>query len=153
MAKRKKTRKSPAPRRRRIGSVGSGDIMDAVAGIAGALAGRVLVNKVLKNQNDTIKGAVQVAAGFVLPKVVKKPIVKAAGTGMIISGGLSLLNSVAPNLLAGIGATDETQEVVVINGMDEIGAGDIAEINGMDEIGSDDISEINGMDEGDVYPY
>jgi hypothetical protein len=56
-----------------------------------------------------------------------------------------LIKTVAP---VAMGAADDTGDVIVVSGMDELGAADINELNGMDDIGNaDEISEINGYGE------
>lgn len=88
MARRKKTTKKTHHRRRRVSGIGS--IGNTITNIAllgvGAAVSELAVNKFLTEQNDTIKGAVQIAAGAVIPMVVKKPMAQTAGYGMIAAG-------------------------------------------------------------------
>jgi predicted glycosyltransferase len=145
MAKRKK---SPVKYRRRKKSIGAstGDLLTEIGGIAaGAILAKQL-NKMLKF-NPRILAAGKLVIGVALPKMVKTPVVKSVGQGMIAVGATELIGSFVP-ALAG------TDDVVLLSGMDEIGeldmmsGSDISEINGLDEIGgSSDISEINGLDE------
>lgn len=149
MAKRKKT-KSYSRRRRSsrgvMGAIGKFDIMAPVTMIGGAVLGRYLVNKFLSKQNGTIKGAAQIGAGIVAQTYGKNVLLHNAGKGMVAAGGLTLIQSVAPDLA--IGATGES-DILVISG-DEIST-----VNGVDQIGADstmdDINTVNGVDED--YDY
>jgi hypothetical protein len=136
--RRKKTTTKRRRSYRRMGAVPAG-LEAPLSMIGGAVLGRFLVNKFLPSQNETIKGAVQIGLGYLANSMGKSGMISNAGSGMIVGGGLSIVKSVAPNI---IGAEDD---VLVISGQDMIGADDISEINGIDQIGADDISEINGM--------
>lgn len=146
MAKRKKkksyTRRSSS-RRGVMGAIGKIDLMGPVAMIGGGVLGRFLVNKFLSKQNGTIKGAVQIGAGYVAQTFGKNAFLHNAGSGMIVAGGISLIQSVAPNLA--IGAEGDGGEVLVISG-------DIDTVNGVDQIGADDmdINTINGVDDDEM---
>jgi len=132
MARRKSSTKKRTTRRRRMSGTGSANLMQPVLMIGGALLGKFLTNKFLATQTDTIKGAAQIGVGILAGKFVKNNYVQAMGSGMIVSGGITIGKSLNPALF---GATDD---VLVING-------DISEINGIDQIGlQGDISEING---------
>lgn len=147
MAKRKH-KKSHTRRRRTsrgvMGAIGKFDIMAPVTMIGGAVLGRYLVNKFLSKQNGTIKGAAQIGVGIVAQTFGKNVMLHNAGKGMVAAGGLTLIQSVAPNLA--IGADDS--EILVISGTDEIST-----VNGVDQIGADstmeDINTVNGVDEYD----
>lgn len=136
MAKKRKAKKSTRRYSRRgIGAAGSGMVMEIAGVTAGALLAKQ-VGKLLPNLNPTLKSAVTVAAGVMLPKFVKNPVVNAVGQGMIAVGGADLVAGFIPAL----GAEDD---VVLISG-----AEDIAEMNGLDEIGAaGEISELNGIDD------
>lgn len=94
MAKRRKTTKKTHRRRRvsGIGEIGNTITNIALLGI-GAAVSEVAVNKFMSAQNDTIKGAVQIGAGAVIPMVIKKPMATTAGYGMIAAGALKLIKS------------------------------------------------------------
>lgn len=94
MAKRRKTTKKTHRRRRvsGIGAIGNTITNIALLGI-GAAVSEVAVNKFMSAQNDTIKGAVQIGAGAVIPMVIKKPMATTAGYGMIAAGALKLIKS------------------------------------------------------------
>ena len=97
MAKRR-SKKKGSHRRRRIGGVRSGMmglVTKAGAVVAGA-AGAAFVNAAVKKSLSTAPaftgGALAVAAGIMLPKFVKSPIMESVGAGMIAAGGLFILN-------------------------------------------------------------
>lgn len=155
MAKRRKSRKT-ATRRRRIGSrryVGAVSVNEVLGLVGGAVASRIVVNMLAKQfpklgTTPTTKAAVQIGLGFVTKPIAaavgsKSPMLDAFGKGMMIAGGYELIKTVAP---VAMGAADDAGDVIVVSGMDELGAADINELNGMDDIGNaDEISEINGM--------
>jgi hypothetical protein len=157
MAKRRKSRKM-ATRRRRIGSrryVGAVSVNEVLGLVGGAVASRLVVNMLVKQfpkigTNPQTKAAVQLGLGFVTKPIAnaigsKSPMIDAFGKGMMIAGGYELIKTVAP---VAMGAADDAGDVIVVSGMDELGAADINELNGMDDIGaSDEISEINGYGE------
>jgi hypothetical protein len=140
-------------RRKSFGAVSQGEAVNAVVTILGGLASRVVTNNASKIPGlDKIvtpgnKGLIQIGLGILTPMILgKKPLTKALSNGMIFAGGLEVAKNIAPSVF---GQIDES-DVVIVSGLDEIGAMDmlgasadeISEINGMDEI-----SEINGMDE------
>lgn len=94
MAKRRKVTKKRSGRRRvsGIGAIGNTITNIALLGI-GAAVSELAVNKFMGGQNDTIKGAVQIGAGAVIPIVIKKPMATTAGYGMIAAGALKLIKS------------------------------------------------------------
>jgi hypothetical protein len=149
MAKRKKAKKSYTKRRRRstMGAIGKIDLMAPIAMIGGAVVGRFLVNKFLAKQTGIIKGAAQVGAGIGVQLFVKNAMAYNAGSGMIAAGGLTLIQSVAPNLAIG---AESDNGILFISGTDEIDT-----VNGVDQIGADpmndEINTVNGVDEDYNY--
>jgi predicted glycosyltransferase len=145
MAKRKKTKSAPRRRSRSMGAASS-SIVAEIGGIAvGAILAKQL-NKMLKF-DPRVLAAGKVVLGVALPKFVKNPMVKSVGQGMIAVGATELIGGFIPALA---GADD----VIVLNGLDEIGEFD--EISGMDisEVNGMDISEVNGLDEiGEVEVF
>jgi hypothetical protein len=151
MAKRKKTMSKSFTRRRPsgMGKIGAVSVNEVGGALVGLVTSRFIINFVatkVKTIDTPVNKAVgQIVLGLATKPVmsilkVKSPMVDAFAKGMMIGGGYELIKQVAPKAL---GQTDETADVIVINGADEI-----SEINGMDEIGNmDEISEINGMDE------
>jgi predicted glycosyltransferase len=145
--KRKTTRKAPTRRRSRSMGAATTGMLAEIGGLAaGAILAKQL-NKMLKF-DARILAAGKVVLGVALPKFVKNPMIKSVGQGMIAVGATELVGSFVPALA---GADD----VIVLNGLDEIGEFD--EISGMDisEVnGMDDISEVNGIDEiGEVEVF
>jgi len=108
MAKRRKTTKKTTRRRRvsGIGAIGNTITNIALLGV-GAAVSEIAVNKFLSSQNDTLKGAVQLAAGAVIPMVIKKPMATTAGYGMIAAGALKLIKSTG--VISGIDDAFEVQ--------------------------------------------
>ena len=142
MARRRKSRKM-VTRRKRSGSrryVGAVSVNEVLGLVGGAVASRIVVNLLAKQfpalaSTPTTKAAVQIGLGFITKPVAaavgsKSPMVDALGKGMIIAGGYELIKQVAPKAM---GAPEES-DVIVVSGMDDIGANDISEINGMDEM-------------------
>ncbi len=146
MAYKKSRKKKASPRRRKkIGAIGKNlDVMGAVSVIVGAVAGRYLVKAVnVGNVKDTIKNAVVVAAGLFLPKMIKSPMGKALGTGMIAAGGIGLVSEFLPKIA---GVEDTLSFPMMVSGTD----GDLSLIAGNDSVMSGDLSILAGM-EDDEY--
>ena len=141
--RRRKTKNKPKQRSyRRRSSMGAvaGDLLMTVGGIAaGAIVAKQL-NKILKF-DAKILAAGKIGLGIVLPKLSKSPLTTNVGYGMIAVGATELIGSLVP-------ALGQTDDVVLLSGLDEIGefdemsGFDINEVNGIDEI-----SEVNGLDE------
>jgi hypothetical protein len=144
MAKRRK--KSTTKRRRsRVGAVPKGSIMSSIGLIAGAVAGRLVVKKVLPSQDEKIKNAGVMVVGFLLPKFIKSEIGKSIGNGMIAAGGLGLAGSFLPAIS---GMDDMIEFPVQVSGIDD----GISVIAGDDVMAGDDsLSVLAGM--GDEYDY
>jgi hypothetical protein len=137
--KKSKSKKNNTKRRRRMGATGGIQVMEAVGLVGGAAIARLLTttDKIafLKTIDPKIKNAGVCAIGYFFPKLVKSPIGKSIGAGMITAGGLGLLQSTGV-----IGQMDEFMEVPV-----SVMAGDdLSVIAGYSE---DNMSVIAGMDE------
>lgn len=133
-----------------MGAIGGG-LGAVLPMVVGAVAGRIIANKLSGKVNSTILGAGQIGAGLVLPMVVKNNFVKGIGTGMIINGSLSLAQSTGViSAVSGVGE----MEVDFISGSDESSELDsIASVGYYDEgtmSGSADLSIISG-DMEDMY--
>jgi len=146
MAKRRKKTTTRRRRSRRgMGAIGSG-IGAVLPLVVGAVAGRIIANKLAGKASNTILGAGQIGAGLVLPMVVKNNFVKGIGTGMIINGAVSLAQSTGViSAISGIGE----MEVDFISGdMDTLeGSDNLSIIANIDEgimSGSDNLSVIAG---------
>lgn len=125
----RKTKKSY--RRKSIGAVGTGMLMDIAALAAGAIAAKQIGKLLPASISPKIASAGKVALGVMIPNFIKNPMMKSFGNGMIAVGATELVGSFIPAL----GATDD---VVLLSGVDDIG--------GIDQIGGDDINAVNGMD-------
>lgn len=106
-SKRKKTAtKTTTPRRRKrvSGIFGSGDVMNTVALIAGGIAAREannILQKVMPGTlSPTMVAIAQIAAGFVLPSMVKNSFVRGMGDGFKVMGGASL--AVSMGVISGV---------------------------------------------------
>lgn len=132
-----KRRKKTTTRRRRssrgMGAIGSG-LGAVLPMVVGAVAGRIIANKLAGKASTAVLGAGQIGVGLVLPSVIKNNFVKGIGTGMIINGAVSLAQSTGViSAISGIGE----MEVDFISGDD------------MDTMeGSDNLSIIANIDEG-----
>jgi hypothetical protein len=131
-----KRRKKTTTRRRRssrgMGAIGSG-LGAVLPMVVGAVAGRIISNKLAGKASAAVLGAGQIGVGLVLPMVAKSPFVKGIGTGMIINGAVSLAQSTG-----------------VISAISGIGEMEVDFLSGdMDSIeGSDNLSIIANIDEG-----
>ena len=102
MAKRKKAKKSSYRRRRKVGAMGGkvGQFLQMVVGGVAAQYSGKLVNVIpfVKDQSEQvkgyIKGALPIAIGYGLPKLVKGT--DYIGAGMIVGGGIKLVQTVVP---------------------------------------------------------
>jgi hypothetical protein len=124
-----------------MGAVGANMASEILSVTAGAVIASKVIQMVSGRLDAKIAAAVPVAVGVFLPKFVKNPMAKGIANGMIAVGGQRLVGSFLP-------ALGETDDVVLVSGLDEIGeidqigyGSEISEINGTD------ISEINGFDE------
>ena len=167
MAKRRsrKTKRSKISgvrrKRTRMSGIGSIDFMN----IAGVLAGGVIAGFVntfnkedettkLKKIDPKLFAGGKIALGVALPMFIKNPIVSGIGAGMIAVGGLELVKNLAPKMISGFGALEDTDTISISlegvnvlsgNNFDEgvlAGDNDISVING-----NDDISVVNGNDD------
>jgi len=131
-----KRRKKTTTRRRRssrgMGAIGSG-LGAVLPMVVGAVAGRIISNRLAGKASAAVLGAGQIGVGLVLPMVAKSPFVKGIGTGMIINGAVSLAQSTG-----------------VISAISGIGEMEVDFLSGdMDSIeGSDNLSIIANIDEG-----
>lgn len=140
MARKRKSRKTSRRRGRRMGAIKGGNVTSALGIIAGAVAGKFVVNKFLPNVDEKIKNAGVVALGVAFPMLLKGEMGKAIGNGMIAAGGAGLVGSFVP----GLGAIDDTIEfpvtvgeipdnLSVIAGNDDVMAGDDTVLAGMSD--------------------
>jgi hypothetical protein len=144
MAKRRKKRTS-SRRRSRMGALGGGKLMDAVAVVGGAVAGSLLAQKVFPTMDEKLKNVAIAGLGiFLVPKFVKGSMGTALGMGMVASGGIGLLKNFGV-----ISGMDDTLEIPVSVGeIDD----NISVISGDNEVmaGDDELAIMTGDDE-DYY--
>jgi len=112
--KKRKSKKTGTKRRRRMGATGGKGygIMEAMGLVGGAAVARLLTTtskiKFLATLDPNIKNASVIAVGYFFPSLVKAPIGKAFGAGMIAAGGLGLLQSTGA-----IGEMDDMLELPI----------------------------------------
>ncbi|MET0461911.1 MAG: hypothetical protein ABW007_02110 [Chitinophagaceae bacterium] len=139
--------KKPAARKKsksKMSGIGNINLQDvavtALALTGGAVLARVGSNIVLKqwpNTKHVLIGAGQVAAGVILPNVVKAKWAKDVGAGMIAFGGQVLaVNTGVVSGISGIGSPGATMRYRIGGGPNNIRA-----ING----GPNNIRAINGV--------
>lgn len=100
MARRKHHAKKTHRRHRRSMSGVKSTMTNALATIAGAVAGRVVTNIITKQmasstmaKKEYIAAAAPLVVGLLLPKVVKSELGKNLSTGMIATGGVQILQA------------------------------------------------------------
>jgi hypothetical protein len=115
MARKKHPKKKHHSRRRRHSMSGTGANMANILGmVTGAIAGRILQNKLESKVNPKILAAGQVAAGIFLPKLWKNRFAVSLGSGMIVNGGVTLANQfgVVSAVSGMVGAPDYSLDYV-----------------------------------------
>lgn len=144
MARKRSYKKKSRSRRRKMGGMGSGVIMEIVGITAGAAMGRIVSSKLFPSMNPSLKSAAVMGIGaFLMPKLIKGSMGANLGAGMIASGGLGVLQGTGV-----LGAIDDAME-----GFPSVGA--IQDIGAMDD--SDEITgleaddEMGAMDEDEDY--
>ena len=142
MARRRKSTKRRAGRRR-MGAIGKKANIAAALGI---IAGAVIGKKVAGFSpvgDERIKNAAVVGIGLAFPMILKGDIGKAIGNGMIAAGGAGLVGQLVPAL----GQMDDTMTFPVTVG--EV-PDNISVIAGDDTVlAGDDLSVLAGYDEDD----
>jgi hypothetical protein len=106
MAKRKKsTHKKKTYRRRRVSGINSNiDTMGLALAVGGAVAARILNNKLSASTNATAQKAAPYAGlilGIVLPMLVKNPMVKGLSVGLAAGGGVTALGPTGLKMISG----------------------------------------------------
>lgn len=144
MAKRRKAKKTSYRRKRRVGAIGGSNLTSIAGIVAGAVAARMVVNKVLPNLDTKIKNAGVLALGaFVMPRLLKGDLGKALGNGMVAVGGAGLLGELVP----AIGNVDMIEFPVTVGEVPD----NLSVIAGDDVVAGDDLSVMAGMDEDDDF--
>lgn len=97
MARKKQKRTAPRRRRRMGAASGKNDMMLLIGGVAGGALGKLLVNKLPDDiagfDISKFKSAIPVVGGFLLGKSAKNPMLKAAGMGMVVVGGVDFVQN------------------------------------------------------------
>jgi hypothetical protein len=130
--------------KRGIGSItGIAQQLTPVIGmVAGALAGKLLVNKLLANStmDIKIKQAIPLVGGIALMYLDKKQgILSSVGSGMVVVGGTNLLTAIVPSLEGMVEAPIYGIEVGEMDGI-EVGEMDGIEVGEMDGVEGEDYS-------------
>jgi len=142
MARRRKSTKRRAGRRR-MGAIGKRANLTAALGIiAGAVIGKKVAGFIPVG-DERIKNAAVVGIGLAFPMILKGDMGKAIGNGMIAAGGAGLVGQLVPAL----GQMDDTMTFPVTVG--EV-PDNISVIAGDDTVlAGDDLSVLAGYDEDD----
>ena len=142
MARRRKSTKRRAGRRR-MGAIGKkANITAALGIIAGAVIGKKVAGFIPVG-DERIKNAAVVGIGLAFPMILKGDMGKAIGNGMIAAGGAGLVGQLVPAL----GQMDDTMTFPVTVG--EV-PDNISVIAGDDSVmAGDDLSVLAGYDEDD----
>ena len=142
MARRRKSTKRRAGRRR-MGAIGKkANITAALGIIAGAVIGKKVAGFIPVG-DERIKNAAVLGIGLAFPMILKGDMGKAIGNGMIAAGGAGLVGQLVP----GLGQMDDTMTFPVTVG--EV-PDNISVIAGDDTVlAGDDLSVLAGYDEDD----
>ena len=153
MAKRRSSKKRTSRRKRSSSMSGmKGNVGFIVSSVAGAVIGKMVQSKLSSKVNPKILAGGQIALGLFLPKFIKSDIGKGIGTGMIVNGGVTMLQEF--NVLSGMGEYDMSYVDDTMSGDDNLNvvAGDDLSI-----LAGDDMDDMGFMDEGimsgDDYDY
>ena len=140
MARRRKSTKRRAGRRR-MGAIGKkANIAAALGIIAGAVIGKKVAGFIPVG-DERIKNAAVLGIGLAFPMILKGDLGKSIGNGMIAAGGAGLVGQLVP----GLGQMDDTMTFPVTVG--EV-PDNISVIAGDDTVlAGDDLSVLAGYDE------
>lgn len=142
MARKKRAKKTSYRRKRKVGAIGGSNLTSIAGIVAGAIAGKLVVNKFLPNVNTKIKNAGVIALGaFLMPRLLKGELGKALGNGMIAVGGAGLVGEFVP----GIGEVDTIDFPVMVGEVPD----NLSVVAGDDVMAGDDISVLAGMNDDD----
>lgn len=136
---RKKAKKTYR-KKRRVGAIGGSNLTSVAGIVAGAIVGKMVVNKVLPNIDTKIKNAGVIAIGaFLMPRLLKGELGKALGNGMIAVGGAGLVGEFIP----AIGQVDTIDFPVMVGEVPD----NLSVVAGDDVMAGDDLQVLAGMDE------
>jgi hypothetical protein len=96
-----------------MGAIG-GNLTTVLSMVGGAVIGRILQSKLESKVNPKILAGGQVAVGMFLPKFIKSKLGAGIGAGMVVNGGVTLLNKFG--VISAISGADS--EVEYISGYD-----------------------------------
>jgi len=145
MARRKSSKKRYSRRRKSSGMSGvKGNITFIASSVAGAVIGKMVQSKLSDKVNPKILAGGQIALGLFLPKFVKSEIGKGLGTGMVVNGGVTMLQQF--NVLSGLGQYDMTYVDDSMSGDDNLNV--IAGDDDLSIVAGDDMDDMGYMDEG-----
>lgn len=152
--KRRHNYSAPAKRRRRqrvsgIGAIGGVDLMGNLLypAIGGSIA-RFADKVIPASWDGKMKAGAKIALGFVLPMIGKgqtKAVLGHIGGGMVAVGSADLITELG--LISGIGAADDDELAVALEGIDDVDFEEVEEIDGVDDYDGvihGDIDTING---------
>lgn len=106
--KKQTTHRKKSYRSRRVSGVKDIDFTVVALTIGGAVAGRIVANKLAASTNTTMQKLAPysaVAIGILIPMISKSAMLKALGVGMVAGGGVTLLGPTGLKVISGIEAT------------------------------------------------
>jgi hypothetical protein len=92
-----------------MGAMG-GNLTTVLSMVGGAVIGRILQSKLESKVNPKLLAGGQVAVGLFLPKFVKSKLGAGLGAGMVVNGGVTLLNQFG--VISAISGTDTDVEYI-----------------------------------------
>jgi hypothetical protein len=130
-----------------MSGMGSG-MTSVLSMVAGAVIGKVLSTKLSDKVSTKILAGGQIAAGYFLPKVVKSKFMAGIGTGMIINGAVTGLQSfgVISAINGVVGADEISYDYDTMSGTDELQAIAGGYTDQGSFTGTSDLSTIAAMD-------
>lgn len=154
MARRKKHHAKRRTHRRKHSGMGAigGNLTTVLSMVGGAVIGRILQSKLESKVNPKILAGGQIAVGMFLPKFVKSKLGAGIGAGMVVNGGVTLLNKFG--VISAISGADS--EVEYISGYDtEMGYAESSIAGDMGEYGEgaygDEMGYAESVIAGDEY--
>jgi len=152
MARRRKKRTSYRRRSRSMSGFGGGTMGNMVGIVAGAVVGKVVATK-FSNMNPKIMAAVQIGAGVMLPRFMKNNFVRNMGTGLIVNGAVTGLQSFGViSAINGFVGADNVSYDYEMSGTDELTAIAGYEDEGI-MTGTDELQSIAAIDLEDEMGY
>jgi hypothetical protein len=103
-----------------MSGVGGSKMGEVLAMIAGAVAAKVVSNKLADKVNPKILAGGEIVLGYFMPKLIKNKIAASVGAGMAVGGGVNLLSSFG--VISGISGIGESMDVEMMSGYDDMDA-------------------------------